>query len=523
MPPTARPGPGLPLSLLLAAVGGVLWGASFAREPRAWLPLAALVALALVLGGRRPCLAGWLFGGVGWLVALPWIVPTLTTYGLLPGWLAGLALLLLAAYLGLYQGLFAWLAAPAWRRGGWAAWLAPPAIGVVLEVARGHLLTGFPWNLAAHAWVGLPGALPLAAWVGAHGVSWLLVATGLGLGRAVATRRLDAAAWALLVPLALLPVAGRWATGEGEPVAPVPVRIVQPNIPNLVGWDPEAVERHTERLFALSRAACDRPALLVWPESAAWPFEYPRDRRLAEAVDELAAAGCPVLVNSPVADGEALYNSVLLVGEDGLVTRYDKRHLVPFGEYVPLRDRLPFLGKIARQAGDFSPASEAGLLPWRGQRLGVAICFEVIFPGEVAELVRGGATVLATVTNDAWYGDTAAPWQHLRAAQFRAAESRRPLLRAAITGVSAVIGPDGTLLATLGVGEEGSLRAEIPGRADLSPHSRAPWLVPLVALLVAAAGLAAARWPGGGRSGAAAPVVASLLANDRRNDEHVGH
>lgn len=507
MPPTDRSGPGLGLSLSLAALGGLLWGASFAREPRAWLPLLALVPMALALGGRRPFLAGWLFGALGWLVALPWIVPTLTTYGLLPGWLAGLALLLLAGYLGLYQGLFAWLAAPAWRRGSWLAWLLPPALWVAVEVARGHLLTGFPWNLAAHAWVDLPGALPLAAWVGAHGVSWLLVATGLGLGRALATRRLDAAAWVLLVPLVLLPVAGRWATGAGEAVAPIPVRIVQPNIPNLVAWDPEAVERHTERLFALSRAACDRPALLVWPESAAWPFEYPRDRRLAEAVGDLAAAGCPVLVNSPVAEAGRLYNSVLLVGEDGLVARYDKRHLVPFGEYVPLGDAIPFLGKIARQAGDFSPSSEAGLLPWRGQRLGVAICFEVIFPGEVAELVRGGATLLATVTNDAWYGDTAAPWQHLRAAQFRAAENRRPLVRAAITGVSAVIAADGSLAATLGVGEEGTLRAEVAGRADLSPFSRAPWLVPLVALAVAALGLAVARlgsrWRGGCTSGGA--------------------
>ncbi len=522
MPPTARPGPGLPLSFALAAAGGLLWGASFGREPRLWLPLAALVLFSFALGGRRPFLVGWLFGSAGWLAALPWIVPTLTTYGLLPGWLAGLALLLLAAYLGLFAGFFALLAAPAWRSGGWVAWLAPPAIWVALDVVREHLLTGFPWNLPAHAWVEVPGALPLAAWVGAHGVSWLLVATGLGLGRAAATRRAGAAAWVLLAPFVLLPVAGRWATGTGEPVAPVPVRIVQPNIPNLVGWDPDAVERHTERLFALSRAACDRPALLVWPESAAWPFEYPRDRRLAEAVRELAARGCPVLVNSPVTEGEATFNSVLLADREGVVARYDKRHLVPFGEYVPLRDWLPFVGKIARQAGDFRAASEPGLLPWRGQRLGVAICFEVIFPGEVAELVRGGATLLVTVTNDAWYGDTAAPWQHLRAAQFRAAESRRPLVRAAITGVSAAIAPDGSLAATLGVGEEGTLRADIAGRSDLSPHSRAPWLVPLLAGAVAAAGFAAVRRPARG-AGAAAPVVASPRANDRRSDEHAGH
>jgi apolipoprotein N-acyltransferase len=132
--------------------------------------------------------------------------------------------------------------------------------------------------------------------------------------------------------------------------------------------------------------------------------------------------------------------------------------------------------------------------------LGAAICFEVAFPGEVAELVRSGATVLVTVTNDAWYGDTAAPWQHFRAAQWRAAETRRPLLRAAITGVSGVIAPDGSVREILGVGETGILRARIAGRSDLSPFARAPWAPPAGAALLAAAGLARAglrRGPGG--------------------------
>ncbi len=517
----SRSAPGLALVLPLAAAGGLCWGFAFGREPRAWLPLVALVALAPALGRRRPFGSGWLFGTVAWLAALPWIVPTLATYGHLPGWLAGLALLLLAAYLGLYAGLFALLSAPVWRRGGWAAWLAPPAIWVTLEVVREHLLSGFPWNPPAHAWIGLPGALPLAAWVGVHGVSWLVVATGLGLGRALLVRRPAAAAWVLLVPLTLLPVAGRWATGEGEPVTPVPVRIVQPNIPNLVSWDPVTNENDRERLFTLSRAACDRPALLVWPESAAWPLEYPHDRLLTESLAELAARGCPVLVNSPVTEGGRVFNSVLLVADGGATARYDKRHLVPFGEYVPLRERLPFLGKIARHAGEFTAATTPGLIPWRGERLGVAICFEVIFPGAVAELVRGGATLLVTVTNDAWYGDTAAPWQHLRAAQFRAAESRRPLLRAAITGISAVIAPDGALAARLGVGEEGTLRAEIAGRTDLSPQSRAPWRIPALALLVAAAGIVAGRRPRRA-GGPPAPVVASSRPNDERKPEDAG-
>lgn len=496
--PVVTPSPGSRRAALAAAAlavgGGVLWGLTFSRHATWWLPPLALVPLFLLLDRRRAGWLGWLHGIAGWTTAMSWIVHTLTVYGMLPGWLAGLALLALAAYLGLYHALFAALGARLWRSPSRAAWLALPALWVALEWLRGMVVTGFPWNLAASSWTTMPGALPLAAWVGAFGVSWLLVATTALAARAWRRRDARLATLAVLLPAILLPVAGRWAAGSPDGESPAKwVRVVQPNTPNLVVWDAEAVGRQTERLFAMSRAACDRPALLVWPESAAWPYEYPRDLALRQAVDELAARGCPVLLNTPTSEGERTFNSALLVGAAGVEARYDKRHLVPFGEYVPWRDTLPFVGKIARRAGDFSPAREVSLLPLGADLLGVAICFEVIFPGEVAELVRAGATVLVTMTNDAWYGDTAAPWQHLRAAQFRAAENRRPLLRAAVTGVSAVVAPDGRLLAALGVGEQGTLAAPVAGRSDLAPFTRAPWLVPALAWVVALAGLAWTR------------------------------
>ncbi len=141
--------------------------------------------------------------------------------------------------------------------------------------------------------------------------------------------------------------------------------------------------------------------------------------------------------------GERVYNSAFTVGPGGRATRYDKRHLVPFGEYVPLAGVFSFVDKLARNAGDFATADRLVLLPWGRERIGMAICYEIVFPAEVAATVADGATLLATITNDAWYGDTAAPWQHYAAARFRAAENRRPLVRAAITGVSAVVAPDG--------------------------------------------------------------------------------
>jgi len=186
------------------------------------------------------------------------------------------------------------------------------------------------------------------------------------------------------------------------------------------------------------------------------------------------------------------YNSVYLLDPSGYRGRYDKRHLVPFGEYVPLSGVFSFLDAVARNAGGFVPGEAVTLLPWGEERLGVAVCFEIIFPADVAELVRAGATVLVTVTNDAWYGDTWAPWQHLRAARFRAAESRRPVLRAAITGVSALITADGSLLASVDLYRESVIRGRVAGRRDLSPVSRRPWRVPLLCSVLAALALVSA-------------------------------
>jgi len=145
---------------------------------------------------------------------------------------------------------------------------------------------------------------------------------------------------------------------------------------------------------------------------------------------------------------------------------------------------LPFMDKLARMAGDFAAGRDPGLLVWGDERLGPAICYEVVYSTPVAAQVRAGATILLTVTNDAWYGDTTAPWQHLRAAQFRAAETQRPMLRAAITGVSAVIGADGAIEQFLGVNEQGVLEAQITGRHNLTPYARFPWLIPALSTLL---------------------------------------
>jgi apolipoprotein N-acyltransferase len=436
---------------------------------------------------------GWVHGYAAWMTGLYWIVPTLQTYGGIALPVAIALTSLLAAYLALFHGWFAWIGAAVWRR--WPAWrlLLLPALWVALEWLRTYLGGGFPWNLAGYAWVDVPGALPLAAWIGVYGISFLVVLASVAVAASIQRRRWEPAVIGLLGPLLLLPLAGRWSlrqdaralhelAGFGRPV-----RLLQPNIPNLIAYDPVLVMRNYRKVIDQAVESCQPGALVVWPESAAWPFMYGRDPMLGEDLKALADRGCTVLFNSSSPVGNAFYNSAFLLSASGPAARYDKRHLVPFGEYVPFRGVFGWMDKLARNAGEFRPADQRVLLPWSGEKIGMAICYEVVFPDEVAELVRDGATLLISVTNDAWYGDTSAPWQHFRAARFRAAENRRPLLRAAITGVSAYVAPDGSVREELGTYREGILRLRVLGERDLTPYSRLPWLVPALCTVLAAA------------------------------------
>ncbi|HVT59208.1 MAG TPA: apolipoprotein N-acyltransferase [Thermoanaerobaculia bacterium] len=478
---------------LLAAAGGVLWGASFGRVPLGVAAAFTLVPLPLLLAHPRPGALAFVHGLASWLTALYWIVPTLVTYGGLSAPLAVALTTLLASFLALFHAVFGWLGGPLWRRcEALPRLLALPALWVALEWLRTYFLGGFPWNLAAYAWIAVPGALPLASFIGAYGISFLLLFSAVGVATTIeraargGRRRWAPLGVGLAVPLLLLAPAGRWSLRRAEQEsglaarAGLPVRLLQPDIPNLVRWDEGAVLRNYRKVVAMSSAECEPGALVVWPESAAWPFLYGRDALLDRDLAAQLRRGCAVLFNSSFPVGDSFYNSAFLLVPGEPAVRYDKRHLVPFGEYVPFKAVFSFLHKLARTIGEYRPADRLALLPWRGQLLGPAICYEVVFPEETAALTRAGATILVTVTNDAWYGDTWAPWQHLRAARFRAAENRRPMLRAAITGVSALINPDGSVAAELGVFEEGVIRGRVAGSSGLTPYARRPWLPPLL-------------------------------------------
>jgi len=264
----------------------------------------------------------------------------------------------------------------------------------------------------------------------------------------------------------------------------VSVRILQPNFDIEMDWDGDEVDRNINKLFSMSREACDAPGTLVlWPESAGWPYSFYRDDQFRQQVEQLASEGCPIMMNTSTSSELGDHNSVLLVEKDGVAGQYDKHLLVPFGEYVPMAQWVTFLHQIARNVGSFSPGSNISPLQFGTENLAIAVCYEITFPEEVARQVRQGASIIVTVTNDAWYGDSTAPWQHLTAARFRAAESNRFVVRAALTGISAVVAANGSVEQELGVGEEGVLKADVPGASGLTVYSAAPWLVPLVSFV----------------------------------------
>ncbi|MCB1057929.1 MAG: apolipoprotein N-acyltransferase [Acidobacteria bacterium] len=480
---------------LLAAAGGVMWGLCFGRQPLPWLGAVALVPLLVALAHsksrRFAFLLAWVHGVAGWLTGIPWIVYTLRTYGGLPTGLSWVLLFGLAGFLSLYQGLFGLFAARWLRRPvGWTL-LAVPALWTALEWLGGWLFGGFPWNLGGYVWVSMPGALPLTAWIGAWGISFLVVAFNTGLAASLESRTARPAL-AMGLPVVLLLAFGVLTAPADEPDGGEPVRLIQPNTANAITPDWQKIRQSYQRVFDLSREACDRRgALLVWPESAAWPYELETPGanhvQFRADVERLAAQGCPVILNSAFTDDHGrLFNSAFLVTPEGEHYRYDKRELVPWGEDVPLGDILPFVGKLARNAGEFTPGESVGLLPWGEQKLGMAICFEAAFPARVAETVQAGATMLATISNDAWYGDSAARWQLFRAVRFRAAENRRSMLRAAITGITAVVTPAGAVRDRLPVDTVGVVSTQVRGRSDRTLFSRAPWLVPVLSWLLSA-------------------------------------
>jgi apolipoprotein N-acyltransferase len=402
---------------------------------------------------RQALRLGFFTGMVSFGGLLYWVNIVMTTYGKLPLPVSFVIYLLLVAYLALYPAIFAWCVKQG-EEVRLSQLLVAPIAWTALEFIRANLMTGFPWASLGHSQFRVLPLIQIADLTGVYGISFIIIFGNVilwRLGRALLAGEPYPFKGAALFFLVLTAVVGYGVLRLNTPEdgATVRVSLLQGNIPQDVKWDPAFQERTVAVYERLARESCDSGAeLVVWPESAA-PFYLQDDRAQAGRIQGLARdlKACMV-VGSPayeVEGGRVRYlNSAFHIDQLGTITgRSDKVHLVPFGEYVPLAGLLPFVSKVVQGIGDFSPGKGTYPLASGKGALGVLICFEGIFPEVSRGYVNRGAGLLVNITNDAWFGRSSAPYQHLSMTVFRAVENRVPLVRAANTGISALIDAKG--------------------------------------------------------------------------------
>ena len=446
--------------LAAALFSGLLLALAFPRPDLASCAWFGLVPL-LVFGGGRPLRNGFAAAAAFFSIVLYWLNIVMTTDGGLNPILSVVAYLLLVAYLSLF------IAAAVW--GGFALRdrfklplpLTLPVLWVGLEFLRSFLLSGFPWATLGYSQQSHLALIQSVDLCGVYGLSYLLVLANTVLaGLLLAWQCRDRAMIprGSLLALLLLFFAnlgyGQWRLGQDidQRDATLKTVLVQGNIDQSIKWDPAFQEATVEnyRDLSLQGASGLSAALIIWPESAT-PFYAQDPSALSDRVHQL-----PRITDSWLLFGSPAYerrsnnfrylNSAFLLAPDGAVLgRSDKVHLVPFGEYVPLKGLFPFIDKLVAGIGDFSPGTVTPLR-LNGHRLGVLVCFEGIFPGLARDFVRKGSDLLVNITNDAWFGRSSAPFQHLAMTRFRAIENRIWVARAANTGVSALIAPSGRIV-----------------------------------------------------------------------------
>lgn len=461
------------MRLALAVPVGAL--GALGQAPVGFWP-ATVVALALVWGLGRAApdwraagLTGIAAGTGYFLAALFWIVEPFMVDAARDGWMAPFALVFLALGMGLFWG--AALAATRVAGGGAGAFIAA---FVLIEALRTYALTGFPWAQVGHALIDTP-LLYWASWAGSLGLTALIAMAATGLWELL-SRRSGRGLALLALPAGLYAAAGALtpeAVAPGD--APV-IRLVQPNAPQHEKWDPARVRVFFERQIAFTAAPPEgpAPALIVWPETAIpWPLD---DAQPAFDAIARAAGGIPVVLGLQRREGVRYYNSLIRLDAGGAVTAvYDKHHLVPFGEYVPFGDYLERFGIQGLAANDghgysAGPGPRVIGLGALGRALPL-ICYEGVFPRDVGAYEER-PDLLLLITNDAWFGQVAGPYQHLAQARLRSAEQGLPMIRVANTGVSAMIDARGRVRAHLPLGGTGWIDTPLPPALPATPYAR---------------------------------------------------
>lgn len=476
--PTSRPRWRGELAALLAGAVLPLGFAPFHFAPLVVLAPAVLFVLWLDAPARLCAWRGYLFGLGLFGVGVSWVYVAIHVFGQTAAPLAALLTLLFVAFMALFPAALGALAAYLRDRTGLRS--APglllvglfPALWLLVEWVRGWFLTGFPWLQLGYGLIDAPLA-GLAPWFGVYGVTWAAALSGGLLAYAWQARARGR--WRALAGLVLLwsaaALAGLpdWGRPSG---APLSVAVVQGNVPQQTKWEPAELITRVERYAGLTRAHLGAE-LIVWPENSVTAFHHQVAEDFLEPLGrEVRAHGGSLVLGLPVldADGRRYYASLAAIGEQ--TSFYHKRHLVPFGEYVPLESVLR--GLIAffdLPMSGFSRGAELPLLSAAGQTLGVSICYEDAF-GEELRAALPQATLLVNGSNNAWYGDSLAPHQHLQISRMRSLETARETVRATTNGISALIDARGRLVATSPQFQTYVLTGTVQPRAGATPYVR---------------------------------------------------
>ncbi|MBI2214232.1 MAG: apolipoprotein N-acyltransferase [Acidobacteria bacterium] len=467
---------------VFASIGGVLVALSFPKAAVGWLALIApaflMLAVVRAATRREAFLLGWLGFTVTWLVNMPWVTIVMSHYGGLSRGVGVLLYLALALLMGSFGAIFGVIvrSLDVDERSRFA-WTLIPVAWTACEYLRDFLpFGGFPWHLLGGALVDA-GPLPqVARWTGTYGLSFLAVAVATLLGRRWMLRddRLTAARSGMMaVAVAVIwAAAGQLATPDEEKgdAGTLKVALLQPDIEQEMRWDAGRALEIFELMRSMTLEARGAE-LVVWPESSV-PLVYFDEPFWQEFAESFSRETHADLIFGSVArdDSTRLYwNSAYLVSGGAVRGRYDKYRLVPFGEYVPGRKLLFFARKLVHAVGEFQQG--VTIAPLEGRvPYGPAICYEIVFPSIPRASVREGAELIVTITNDAWFGDSAAPPQHLAMARMRAIETDRWIVRAATTGISAVIDPSGNVVRTIPLGERGIIETTVGLRRTKTPY-----------------------------------------------------
>ena len=466
------------LRVSLALLSGVLFALAFPNAAIGWLifiaPIPLFLALVRARGGWEAFFLGWLSQFVAWLIMVPWVVRVMSHYGGLPYITGVLIFIALCMVLGLYGGVFGFLFFRIGPDARFHRWLLIPLAWAAIEYGRTYLLSGFPWNLIAAAVVDYPPLVQFDRVAGPYALGALILLLPTTIAWLIATSPRGMRLVAVVAPVILLcfiwwstglvaeKLIGRRATGPTYTAA-----LLQPNISQEMRWSGSSLMEIFQRMMGMTEESIRAGAtLIVWPESTV-PLSYAVTDFYRDGIEaESRQHSVDIILGSVATDPEKsnrIWNAAFLVSGGRTIGHYDKIHLVPFGEYVPLRKMLFFAEKLVHQVGDFEFGTKdtplVGLL-----RYGPAICYEIVFPQIPRTQVIHGADVLVTITNDAWYDGTSAPRQHLNQARLRAVETDRYLLRAATTGISAFVDPTGRIVQEIPMNRQGIILARFQAR-----------------------------------------------------------